>query len=258
MGQNMTELPNEIIYQIILCVPPASVSVVQRVCHRFNDLSQPILWRQHCRNQFEYWSSDHGIHEKFAGPVAKVDWQSIFCVRHRKDRETTRGLDSILATQTGRIEKTEKLIQNGYDVKETLTRHLHTSDDAEDVLARRFVPLRVKITGVLKVLRRFYSDALLGNLHRRLGIREWIRLESGESVSLERALAAFDMFILHDRKGDFDEVCFKILVKSVMMFANSRRSRSFLTKLPIAYAKLIPISKNNRRVEKLQHLPLIC
>lgn len=42
-----------------------------------------------------------------------------------------------------------------------------------------------------------------------MAIREWVRLKDGESVSLERALVAFDMFVLHGRKGDFDEVCSK-------------------------------------------------
>lgn len=36
---------------------------------------------------------------------------------------------------------------------------------------------------------------------------EWVKLRDGEEVPLERALAAFDMFVLHERKGDFVEVC---------------------------------------------------
>ncbi len=40
-----------------------------------------------------------------------------------------------------------------------------------------------------------------------MAIKEWVRLKDGESVSLERALVAFDMFVLHGRQGDFDEVC---------------------------------------------------
>lgn len=33
-----------------------------------------------------------------------------------------------------------------------------------------------------------------------------MKLKDGLSVPLERALAVFDMFVLHDRVGDFDEV----------------------------------------------------
>ena len=39
-----------------------------------------------------------------------------------------------------------------------------------------------------------------------MAIEEWAKLKNGDSVSLERALAAYDMFVLHDRDGDFDDV----------------------------------------------------
>lgn len=40
-----------------------------------------------------------------------------------------------------------------------------------------------------------------------MAVKEWVKLGSGEPVPLEKALAAFDMFVLHGRKGDFVEVC---------------------------------------------------
>ena len=43
-----------------------------------------------------------------------------------------------------------------------------------------------------------------------MAIEEWARLKDGEAIPLERALAAFDMFILHDRDGDLDEVSAEI------------------------------------------------
>jgi F-box protein 21 len=39
-----------------------------------------------------------------------------------------------------------------------------------------------------------------------MAIEEWSRLRNMEEVSLERALSAFDMFVLGDKQGDFDEV----------------------------------------------------
>ncbi|KAL8944823.1 MAG: hypothetical protein Q9216_000245 [Gyalolechia sp. 2 TL-2023] len=39
-----------------------------------------------------------------------------------------------------------------------------------------------------------------------MAIQEWVRLMDGQPVPLERALAAFDQFVLHDRKGDLEEV----------------------------------------------------
>lgn len=40
-----------------------------------------------------------------------------------------------------------------------------------------------------------------------MAVREWFRLYEGNVVPLERALAAFDMFVLHERGGDFEDVC---------------------------------------------------
>lgn len=185
----LSELPNEIIYQILLCIPPSSIPTLQQVSHQFNDLTQPILWRHHCQTQYRYWSPEHGMQEKFNGPVAKVDWKIVFARRHCVDRTTSEEIGSILASQSSRIEKTERITGQGYDAKDTLLRHLNVEDDAQDVLARRF-----------------YSDAVLGTLHRTMAINEWVKLKDGKPVSLERALAAFDMFVLHGRKGDFNEV----------------------------------------------------
>ena len=39
-----------------------------------------------------------------------------------------------------------------------------------------------------------------------MAIKEWVKLNNDQSTSLERALAAFDMFVLEKRKGDFNEV----------------------------------------------------
>lgn len=40
-----------------------------------------------------------------------------------------------------------------------------------------------------------------------MAIKEWMKLNDGDAVPLERALAAFDMFVLHERDGDFLDVC---------------------------------------------------
>ena len=53
---------------------------------------------------------------------------------------------------------------------------------------------------------RYYSDAVLGVIHRSMAIREWAKLKEGQPIPLERALAAFDQFVLHDRVGDLGEV----------------------------------------------------
>ena len=56
-----------------------------------------------------------------------------------------------------------------------------------------------------------------------MAIKEWVRLKDGETVPLERALAAFDMFVLHGRKGDFDEVYCSRYVPHIKSFADQNR-----------------------------------
>ena len=138
MSISLNELPNEIIHEILLYVPPISLTKVQQVSRHFNHVSQPILWRHHCRTQFEYWDPDHRIREKFSGPVVKVDWKKIFSGRLNVDRVINHEIDSILETQVGRIEKTERIVAHGYDAKDTLLRNLTTGEEADDVLARRY------------------------------------------------------------------------------------------------------------------------
>ncbi|KAI4174824.1 MAG: hypothetical protein LQ343_002062 [Gyalolechia ehrenbergii] len=185
----LSDLPPEVLFQILLWVPPVSIPAFQQVCRKFNDQSQPILWRHHCRTRFKYWNPEHDILAKFAQDAAEVDWKNIYRKRHLADAAISHDLEKILSTQIGRMDRSEKIIAHGYDAKDNLLRHLNVSDDADDVLARRY-----------------YSDAVLGGVHRIMAIQQWVRLKDGQPVPLEKALAAFDQFVLHDREGDLEEV----------------------------------------------------
>lgn len=134
----ITELPNEILYQILLFVDPPAAPVLQQACRKFNELVQPLLWRYHCEKQFKYWNPEHQIRKKLAAEVTKVDWKKIYQARYKTDISTTYDFESILSSQVGRAEKTAKIVARGYDVKDTMLRHLRVADDAEDVLARRY------------------------------------------------------------------------------------------------------------------------
>ncbi|KAI9822917.1 MAG: hypothetical protein M1832_002942 [Thelocarpon impressellum] len=187
---SLLDLPDEVIQTILYHVPPLSLPAVHRTSKRLNRLAtEPLLWRHHCQTQFRYWDQRHKIREKFAGSALAVDWKDVFVKRVGTDRRTTELLDGILSSQTGRIDKFQSIVGQGYDVKDTLLRHLNVGDEADDVLARRY-----------------YSDAVLGSLHRTMAIDVWRELSLGVPGSLERCLAAFDMFVLRDREGDLDEV----------------------------------------------------
>ena len=189
MAVSFEELPNEVLYQIFLSIPPSSAPTLQQVSRRFNGVSKPLLWRHHCRTLFKYWSPEHQMRDKFNSDVDKVDWKAIFSERHNLERRIGRGIDSILSEQKGRLPKAEDIVDSGYDAKDALLRNLNVEESTDDVLARRF-----------------YSDAVLGMVHRTQAIREWMKLAEGKYVPLERALAGFDMFVLHGRHGDFDNV----------------------------------------------------
>ncbi|GIK05082.1 hypothetical protein Aspvir_009181, partial [Aspergillus viridinutans] len=124
----------------------------------------------------------------YRSSATAVDWKRLYVSRHLIDRRTCYLLNSILAGQTGRIKKFRTIIGLGYDIKDTLLRHISAGSDTEDYLARRY-----------------YAGALLTCLYRSIAVQEWIKLRNGEPVSLERALGAFDLFIPESSFGNLDE-----------------------------------------------------
>ena len=140
-SMTISDLPNEVLQQILLYLPPLSIASFQQVSRRFNTLVEPLLWKQKCQIFYKYWSAQHCIREKYSANVSLYDWQSIFAQRHNVDRITTATLNSILESQTGRIDKSQRIVDCGYDAKDCLLRHLKCDDDAEDVLARRYAEL---------------------------------------------------------------------------------------------------------------------
>ena len=138
MTATLSELPIEVLHQIISYLPPSSLPIIQTVSRNFNDLPQPLLWRDHCCTHFKYWNPEHNLEEKLAGAVAETDWKKLFTNRYSIDRSITCDVNGILASQRNRIEKAERIMRHGYDAKDTLLQHLNVDDDAEDVLARRY------------------------------------------------------------------------------------------------------------------------
>ena len=135
----LTDLPNEVIYQIIRLLPPSFVPSLELVSRNFRNLArQPILWQHFCLSSFQYWARPEAIQANLAQHVANVDWKGIYAERYKIDRCTTREINSILASQARRLEKLESIMRMGYDTKDTLIRHLRAADDTEDVLARRY------------------------------------------------------------------------------------------------------------------------
>lgn len=201
------DLPDEIISQILNYLAPAeTLTTIPRLSKRFHRIADTqLLWKHYCENNFRYWHSDHDIKEKLRSKASDVDWKNLFTLRLRRNRHIALLLDGIVASRVSRLQKTEQICQYGYDAKDFLLSQCKIGEDADDVLARRF-----------------YSCNVLDSIHRSIAIEEWAkyqkhaaRLDSSNmtytdrlrcGMKLERALGAFDMFVLHDNEGDMDEI----------------------------------------------------
>ena len=138
MAVTLNDLPIEVLHQIISYIPPSSLPIVQTVSRKFNDLPQPLLWRDHCHAYFNYWSPEHDLEQNSIGAIGEMDWKKLFTNRYSIDRSITCDVNGILASQRNRIGKAERIMGHGYDAKDTLLQHLSVGDDAEAVLARRY------------------------------------------------------------------------------------------------------------------------
>ncbi|KAJ5633032.1 hypothetical protein N7490_009371 [Penicillium lividum] len=189
MVRSLNHLPEEILHSILCALPPRYAAALEQTSCRFRNVTrEPLLWRHYCQIYFNSWDKRHGISQKLAGPVSSVDWKALFILRFNIDRSVCQLLDSILASQTGRIDKFRAVIDFGFDAQDTLIHHSRV-EYGEDHLARRY-----------------YARALLTCLHRSIAVPEWAKLRRGEAVTLERALAAFDLFIPESGFGDLDQV----------------------------------------------------
>ncbi|KAH8819596.1 Hemimethylated DNA-binding protein YccV like-domain-containing protein [Xylogone sp. PMI_703] len=183
-------LPDEVLQQILSYISAQDLARIQRLSRHFYQLSsEPILWRNLCQTEFRYWDSKHHIGQKFRGSVGDVDWKTLYIFRKNVEFRTISILDSIIEVQVDRIEKFERIAEFGYDAKDALVQQCHAPDTIDDVLARRY-----------------YANAVLDHIHRSKALEEWWILASGDYVPLERALGAFDLFVLHDQPGDLLEI----------------------------------------------------
>ncbi|KAI1338110.1 hypothetical protein F5Y15DRAFT_387630 [Xylariaceae sp. FL0016] len=201
-------LPDELLHQLLYYISPEeTLTTLSLLSRRFNSVAQePLLWRHYCQSSFKYWQAEHQFREKANGELHHVDWKGLYLLRLARNYHVANLIDGIIASRISRLHKTEQICRYGYDAKDYLMSQCRIGDDVEDYLARRY-----------------YSCTVLDSIHRSLAIEEWAkyqrfaarrveedspnrdRLNCG--MQLERALGAFDMFMLHDNEGDLDEIC---------------------------------------------------
>ncbi|KAJ8132593.1 hypothetical protein O1611_g1034 [Lasiodiplodia mahajangana] len=201
-------LPDELIQQILHYLSPEqTLTIVALLSRRFNNIAhEPLLWKYYCQTGFRYWQAEHRFHDKVHGQLHDVDWKALYLLRLKRNGHIAKLVDGIVASRVSRLEKTEQICQYGYDAKDYLLTQCRVDESVEDVLARRY-----------------YSCTVLDSIHRGLAIEEWAKYQKytaqrftpntpnverlNGGMRLERALGAFDMFMLHDNEGDLDEIC---------------------------------------------------
>ncbi|KAH6653747.1 hypothetical protein BKA67DRAFT_535106 [Truncatella angustata] len=241
---SFAELPDEIVTHILnYLAPEVTLTVIPRLSKRFHRITDtPLLWKFYCENSFRYWQPDHNIKHKLRNKVSDVDWRALFALRHRRNRRIAHLLDDIVASRVSRLQKTEEICQFGYDAKDFLLRQCKIHESADDVLARRF-----------------YSCNVLDSIHRSVAIEEWAkypthaaRIDSDSmtpterlrcGMKLERALGAFDMFVLHDNEGDMDEI--SVMLDNLIDQFRARHSTANMTTRDKALALAAWLHNNN-------------
>ncbi|KAK4216350.1 hypothetical protein QBC37DRAFT_417010 [Rhypophila decipiens] len=190
---SLGDFPDEIIRHVLWFVSPEdNLAVVQHLSRRFYHLgSESLLWRQYCRTSFTYWHPDHDIENKFLSIPSSVAWKDLWIARKRSTTKVSRLLDGILSTKVGQLSKLQQICLLGYDAKDYLLEQCHIDDSAEDVLARRY-----------------YANSALDSIHRGIAVDVWSKYQSNplSTRGLDRALGAFDMFVLHDQLQDLDYI----------------------------------------------------
>ena len=137
MAPSFVKLPNEILQQIFLYVPPTSLAALLQVSWKCNILAGPMIWRHHCLNQFEFWEPGWRIEDIIQEQVHTVDWKGIYTERYRIDLATRRRLNGVLSSQRDHIKKIQQIVLNGEDAKDALLDELRAEDEVDDILARR-------------------------------------------------------------------------------------------------------------------------
>lgn len=178
----LLDLPDELLGLIITQLTDARDTLTfglvnRRVCQLVT--TSPV-WRRHCISVWDSWDSRHDLSTKLSQPPLRTDWRSLYLERSQIDRRAADLFETLLATQQARASRMHDLAVLGADIKDLLLRlWKHTSDDANDVLARRW-----------------HAETILGLMARRQAIELWSRLQRGEHVELEDALGAYDKFVL--------------------------------------------------------------
>ncbi|KAK1753508.1 Transglutaminase-like superfamily-domain-containing protein [Echria macrotheca] len=192
-GLSLDLFPDEIIRHILLYVPPhQALTAIQPLSRRFKSLaSESLLWRYYCQTTFSYWDKKHEFRSKLAAPAVTIDWKRLWIARTKKCQDLAVVFEEILREATGDLERYRRLGLEGYDVKDYLLSQISCDSSLDDALARRY-----------------YAFIILDSINRGVAVELWSKFQWDLSSrkGLDGALAAFDMFFLHDQPQDIDYI----------------------------------------------------
>lgn len=188
----LLHLPDEILGAIVCHVTTAAdTAAFGLACRRTRKVvcASPV-WRKHCITTWRHWGPQHELSTKLDQPPLQTDWWRLFLQRVDDDLEAALIFTDLVSTQHKRLQRMHEIADKGFDVQDLLLNlRDRTSDQAEDVLARRW-----------------YADAILRMMHRSRAIKVWRSFHLGDETTTEEALCAFDMFVLGNSLGDFSVV----------------------------------------------------
>lgn len=185
-------LPSELIQNVFSFATVHDLVSCDAVSRRFNELvrSAQQLWRYHCIHQYRYWHPRHEFDRRLHDPRFHTNWRDLFITRKETDRKLQDIFDGLVNSQVGRLAKSVSLVNEGEDAKDFLLRQSHTPSNAEDYLARTW-----------------WSEKILSQIQRRSAVQTWTALRHGDTtISLERALACVDLFVVPRAPESPDEV----------------------------------------------------
>jgi F-box protein 21 len=189
---SLQDLPDEVVQNILEYVSFNTALSLSTTSRRFHNLAnEPRLWKSYCLNDFRYWSASHKRKEKLRDASCD-DWKALYISRAAAPRPTRHLINHIVNNPTGQIDTLSNIVGLGYDAKDTLLNLFHSSPSSPNHLAQKY-----------------WSHIALGCLHRSMALDEWqnLKLRDVNDDSLERAVGAFDLFILDERdSGDLDDI----------------------------------------------------
>ncbi|KAJ4421518.1 hypothetical protein N0V85_000168 [Neurospora sp. IMI 360204] len=194
-SSSLDRFPDELIRHILLYVSPEdNVLNIQPVSRRFYHIAnEPLLWRYLCRNAFTFWRPEHYFFAKLSDPrPTTIEWKKLWLRRKGQNHLIKRLLDEILTTRYHQLKNIQRICRFGYDAKDFLLEQCHVDESHDDVLARRY-----------------YANSALDSIHRGMAVEVWSKCyETGTDPysGLDRALGAFDLFVLHDQPQDLEYI----------------------------------------------------